>query len=101
MTLHSDSKYLVDAMLKGWLAGWKKKGWVKSDRKPVLNKDLWQRLDAATGEHRITWKWVKGHAGNAMNERCDELVHEAIDSGKLIRDEGYPTRQEGAGDLPL
>lgn len=94
VTLYSDSKYLVDAMVKNWLGGWKKKGWIKSDRKPVLNKDLWQRLDAVAGTHKITWKWVKGHAGNAMNERCDEIVHEAIDSGRLARDEGY-LRQAG------
>ena len=90
VTIHSDSKYLVDAMTKGWLKGWKKKGWIKSDKKPVLNKDLWQRLDAATSSHRIDWRWVKGHAGNPMNERCDELVHEAIDSGNLSPDRGYP-----------
>lgn len=97
VALYSDSKYLVDATLKGWLAGWKKKGWVKSDRKPVLNKDLWQRLDAATEAHKITWKWVKGHSGNAMNERCDELVHEAIDSGQLAIDEGYPEKKNSPG----
>lgn len=99
--LYSDSKYLVDAMVKGWLVGWKKKGWVKSDRKPVLNKDLWQRLDAVAGKHGITWKWVKGHAGNELNERCDELVHEAIDAGELRPDHGYLTQQERPGDSLL
>jgi len=85
VTLHSDSKYVIDALTKNWLKGWKKRGWVKSDKKPVLNKDLWQRLDAAADPHSMTWKWVKGHA----NERCDELVHEAIDTGNLQVDQGY------------
>jgi ribonuclease HI len=98
ITLHSDSKYLVDAMTKGWLTGWKKRGWVKSDKKSVLNRDLWQQLDQATGDHKIIWKWVKGHAGNELNERCDALVHEAIDAGDLIEDSGYldqQTRERG------
>ena len=89
VTLHSDSRYLVDAMTKGWLTGWKKKGWIKSDKKPVLNRDLWERLDRALDGHDITWRWVKGHAGNPLNERCDELVHEAIDAGDLEEDLGY------------
>lgn len=93
ITLHSDSKYLVDAMIKGWLAGWKKRGWIKSDKKPVLNRDLWKQLDQAMCDHIITWKWVKGHAGNEFNERCDALVHEAIDAGNLIEDSGYLAQQ--------
>ena len=89
VTLLSDSKYLIDAMTKKWLVGWKKKGWLKSDKKPVLNRDLWKRLDRVAATHEMSWKWVKGHAGNEWNERCDELVHEAIDGGDLREDEGY------------
>ena len=99
VTLYSDSKYLVDAMTKGWLKGWKKRGWLKSDKKPVLNRDLWQRLDAASSDHGVTWKWVKGHAGNELNERCDALVHEAIDEGKLVEDSGYLAQQAGDSEL--
>lgn len=95
VTVYSDSKYVVDAMLKGWLEGWKKRGWKKSDKKPVLNQDLWRRLDAAAAAHQPTWRWVKGHAGNPLNERCDELVHEAIDEGKLAIDQGYLDQQAG------
>lgn len=98
-TVNSDSKYVVDTMSKGWLAGWKKRGWLKSDKKPVLNQDLWRRLDAATVKHKMTWKWVKGHAGNELNERCDELVHEAIDEGKLVIDQGYLDQQKGEAGL--
>jgi len=89
VTLHSDSKYVIDAMTKGWLEGWKKRGWKKSDKKPVLNQDLWRRLDAASTIHEVQWCWVKGHAGNPLNERCDALVHEAIDAGDLQVDQGY------------
>jgi ribonuclease HI len=102
-TVHSDSKYVVDAMTKGWLGGWKKRGWRKSDKKPVLNQDLWKRLDRAGSDHKVEWKWVKGHAGNELNERCDELVHEAIDEGNLVVDQGYLDQQVGLeeGDLDL
>jgi len=97
-TLHSDSKYVVDALNKNWLTGWKKRAWKKSDKNPVLNKDLWQRLDAAQAKHKMVWKWVKGHAGNELNERCDELVHEAIDAGNLVTDQGYLDSQAPAND---
>ncbi|MBN8648208.1 MAG: ribonuclease HI, partial [Caulobacterales bacterium] len=58
--------------------GWKKKNWKKADNKPVLNADLWQRLDVANARHKVNWNWVKGHAGHAENERCDELARMAI-----------------------
>ncbi|MEC5126461.1 ribonuclease HI [Verrucomicrobiales bacterium BCK34] len=91
VTVYSDSRYLVDAQTKGWVEGWKKKGWKKSDKKPVKNIDLWKRLEAAAEGHRIDWQWVKGHAGHEMNERCDELATEAADGlrGKLIEDKGF------------
>ncbi len=97
--LHSDSKYVIDSMTKGWLQGWKKRGWKKSDKKPVLNRDLWERLDRAAEGQQMTWKWVKGHAGNELNERCDELVHEAIDEGNLLVDQGYLDQQKGEAGL--
>ena len=97
--LHSDSKYVIDSMTKGWLQEWKKRGWKKSDKKPVLNRDLWERLDRAAEGQQMTWKWVKGHAGNELNERCDELVHEAIDEGNLLVDQGYLDQQKGEAGL--
>ena len=99
--LHSDSKYVIDALTKNWLKGWKRKGWTKSDKKPVLNQDLWRRLDAAASRHEMTWKWVKGHAGNPLNERCDELVHEAIDAGNLQTDQGYLDQQSASDEGKL
>lgn len=87
--IHSDSRYLVDTMTKGWLQGWKKKGWKKSDKSPVKNIDLWKRLELAIAAHEVEWNWVKGHAGHAENERCDELATEAADGPDKIPDEGF------------
>ena len=72
--LYSDSKYVVDALLQGWLTSWQKKGWRKADKKPVLNVDLWQELVLLMQEHEVHCHWVKGHADNPKNNRCDELA---------------------------
>ena len=72
--LYSDSKYVVDAIDKGWLYGWQKKGWIKSDKKPVLNVDLWQQLLPLLARHDVHLHWVKGHAENEKNNRCDQLA---------------------------
>ena len=73
VTLWTDSTYVMKGITE-WIHGWKKRGWKKSDKKPVVNKDLWQQLDALNAERNITWKWVKGHAGVDGNERADELA---------------------------
>ncbi len=70
----SDSKYVIDGLSKGWALSWKKRGWKKSDGKPALNPDLWERLLTAISPHDITYIWIKGHAGHPENERCDELA---------------------------
>jgi ribonuclease HI len=75
---HTDSKYVQNG-IASWVAGWKRNGWLTSARQPVKNADLWRELDAAAARHRVTWHWVKGHAGHAENERCDALANEAID----------------------
>jgi len=77
--LHTDSKYVCTG-IEEWLPQWKQRGWKTADRKPVKNVDLWQALDEARGPHQISWKWVKGHAGNPGNERVDQLANEAIDA---------------------
>jgi len=77
VALHTDSQYLRQG-ITGWIHGWKKNGWKTADRKPVKNAELWQRLEAALGRHKIDWKWVKGHAGDEMNERADELAREGM-----------------------
>lgn len=75
--LFTDSVYLRDGITK-WIHGWKRNGWRTADKKPVKNVDLWQRLDAALGTHRIEWHWVKGHAGHPENERVDALARAEI-----------------------
>lgn len=82
VTLYSDSKYLVDAIQKGWLKNWRAKGWKKSDGKPVLNIDLWEKLIVQLEKHKVHFEWVKGHDGHKYNERCDILATTAADSVK-------------------
>ena len=72
--LYSDSKYVIDALEKGWARGWKQRGWIKSDKKPALNPDLWEELLALADVHTLHYHWVKGHAENEYNNRCDELA---------------------------
>ena len=72
--LYSDSKYVIDALSKGWVYDRKKKGWIKSDKKPALNVDLWEQLLPLIDRHQVHYHWVKGHASNAKNNRCDELA---------------------------
>ncbi|NJM36704.1 MAG: ribonuclease HI [Akkermansiaceae bacterium] len=76
--LHSDSKYLIDAISKKWINGWIKRGWKTAAKAPVKNQDLWLQLLVAMKPHQIDWRWVKGHAGHQENERCDELANIAI-----------------------
>lgn len=82
VTLTSDSKYVCDGISKGWAASWKKKGWKKSDGSPALNPELWDRLLTLCETHRVTFVWVKGHAGHPYNERCDALAQ--AESGKYL-----------------
>lgn len=89
VVLHSDSQYLINAMTKGWLHGWKRKGWTRGKGKRLKNEDLWRRIDQAQSRHEVTWKWVRGHAGHAENERCDELAVSAATGEELVVDEGY------------
>ena len=74
--LYSDSKYVIDALEKGWARSWQKRGWVKSDKKPALNPDLWEQLLALTDRHQVHCHWVKGHAANEKNNRCDQMAVE-------------------------
>ena len=74
VVLTSDSKYVIDSVSKGWVYSWEKKGWKKSDGKPALNVDLWERLLPLLETHNVTFVWIKGHAGHPENERCDDLA---------------------------
>ncbi len=76
--LTTDSQYLVKGMTE-WIAGWIRKGWVTASKQPVKNRDLWQELHRLDREHKIIWKWVRGHVGHPENERADKLANEAIE----------------------
>jgi ribonuclease HI len=75
--LHTDSQYVRQG-ITGWIHGWKRNGWRTADKKPVKNEDLWRRLDDAIARHEIDWRWVKGHAGDPMNERADALARAGL-----------------------
>jgi ribonuclease HI len=75
--LYTDSEYLKKG-ISVWIHGWKRNGWRTASKEPVKNVDLWQRLDAAIARHQVHWRWVKGHSGNAMNERADQLAREGL-----------------------
>ena len=85
-TLYASPRYRADAVSKRWLANWKRRGWIKADKQPVLNVDLWRRLEAAMAPHRLKFVWVRGHASNAENNRCDELAVAAATRGNLPED---------------
>lgn len=81
VTLHTDSRYVIDGMTK-WIEGWKKRGWKTADKKPVRNEELWHDLIEAALPHEITWEWVKGHNGHPENERVDCLASDAADRAR-------------------
>jgi len=80
VTLTSDSKYLTDAVNRGWLESWKKRGWKKADKSAVLNVDLWEELLGLLEKHKVTFVWIRGHDGHPYNERCDRLATAFADS---------------------
>ncbi|CDG20434.1 Ribonuclease H [Xenorhabdus poinarii G6] len=85
--LTTDSQYVRQGITQ-WIHNWKKRGWKKADKSPVINVDLWQRLDNAISRHEIDWRWVKGHAGHRENELCDELARTAANTPTQV-DTGY------------
>ena len=80
--LYSDSSYVINALEKGWVYGWKKRGWIKSDKKPALNTDLWEELLELIAKHEVCYHWVKGHAENPYNNRCDKMAVAAAAAGR-------------------
>jgi len=87
--IYSDSRYVVDAIEKGWAEKWRKNGWKRNKSDPAVNVDLWERMLELLSKHDVKFIWVKGHADNPGNERCDELARGFILSGELLEDEGY------------
>lgn len=98
--LYSDSQYLVNAIMEGWAAKWKKKDWWLGKTERAKNIDLWQRLLPLCEKHQVEFRWVKGHAGNRENERCDQLSMAALRQPNLPADEGYENRPESEGVRP-
>lgn len=84
VTLHTDSQYVRQGITT-WIHNWKLRGWTTADRKPVKNVDLWQRLDALRAQHRVDWRWVKGHAGDPGNERADALANRGAAEAIALR----------------
>lgn len=89
IVMYSDSSYLVNGIEKGWAESWRARGWRKADGAPALNADLWEELLDLLATEKVTLNWVKGHAGNALNERCDELAVAAARAGDGAIDLGY------------
>jgi len=87
ITVVTDSAYVKNG-IAGWIQGWKRNGWRTADKKPVKNEDLWRRLDEASARHRVTWEWIKGHAGHPENERADELARAGMKPFKPKRPAG-------------
>lgn len=91
VSIYSDSQYVVKAFNEKWVDSWLSRNWCSANKKPVKNVDLWKRLLEAKSKHDVSFFWVKGHAGHAENERCDELATKAADGPELKTDEGYST----------
>ncbi len=93
VTLHTDSKYMVNGITKGWAKRWRANDWMRNERDPALNPDLWETLLDLCAQHNVRFVWVKGHAGNPDNERCDELAKEAAAQSNLPPDTVYEASQ--------
>lgn len=89
VSVFSDSKYVIDAITKGWVYKWEANGWMRNKKDPAVNVDLWERLLVLLDEHNVEFHWVKGHAGHPENERCDRLAVAAAAGEDLAEDEGY------------
>jgi ribonuclease HI len=98
--LHSDSQYLVDAMTKGWARRWRANGWRRNRHDKAVNPDLWERLLTLCETHEVEFLWVRGHAGNRENERCDALAVQAAKQSNLPADEGYRPELDSSCHTP-
>ncbi len=89
VTLHSDSQYVVEGIERGWAKRWRASGWMRNKREQAINPDLWRRLLDLCEIHEVEFRWVKGHSGDEVNERCDQLAVQAAHQKELPADEGY------------
>ena len=90
--LFTDSRYVVDGITKGWAKNWRKKNWMRTPTEPAKNADLWEKLLVLCEERRVGFHWVKGHAGNELNERCDKIAREAAEGERLKPDEAFENK---------
>ena len=97
VTIHTDSEYLANAVEKGWARRWKANGWRRNKKEKALNPDLWERLITLCDGHEVEFKWIRGHAGDIDNERCDSLAIQAARQSTLIVDEGYEASKTDNG----
>jgi ribonuclease HI len=88
VNLTTDSQYVKNG-INQWINNWRKNGWRTSNKQPVKNVDLWKRLDAQVGRHKVSWFWVKGHSGHPENEACDQLAHQAAEGKNMPEDSGF------------
>ena len=95
VTVYSDSRYVVDAIEKGWAKRWKANGWMRNKRERAVNPDLWDRMLGELDKHNVELKWVRGHAGNEGNTRADRLAVAAAKGSNLLRDEGFENPPKG------
>jgi len=86
VTVYSDSKYIIDAITRGWVHKWRAKGWMRTAHERAKNVDLWEQVLALAQKHKISWVWVKGHANNEYNNRCDQLAVAAIKNDTRLED---------------
>ena len=101
VSVYSDSQYVVDAIEKGWARRWKANGWKRNKKEAAINPDLWERLLNLTDKHAVTFKWVRGHAGNVENERCDELAVAAAKGPSLEADTVYESSITRGGQVQV
>ncbi len=101
VTIYSDSKYIVDAVTQGWAKRWRANKWKRNKREYAKNPDLWERLLDVCERHEVTFRWVKGHAGDPNNERCDRLAVQASRQPSLLPDDGYQARPRQSGQRRL
>jgi len=99
VTLHSDSKYVVETMSRGWAERWRANGWKRNKKEKALNPDLWEKLLSLCESHSVEFRWVKGHAGDPENERADQLAVEAANQDDLPADSGYELTSSHQGSL--
>ncbi len=101
VTVYTDSRYLVDAMEKGWARRWRARGWMRNGKERALNPDLWEELLRLCERHEVRFVWVRGHDGNVDNERCDSLAREAASRADLPPDEGYERKEHDVQETLL